>query len=230
MKSTWVSGLKRTAIAGASLAAITAAGAAQAVDVLNEGFDNVAALPGAGWVIINDSSPVGITTWDQGVPDIFEAFAGAPSAYVAADFFSAAPGGTISNWLISPELTFTGPATWDFVVRVAGQDFLDTVQFYYSSAGASSDIGDFNLLGSYSSDVDEGWIPVSLLLGGAGANSGRFAFRYFANDTNVDGNYVGIDSVLVSTSDIGPVPEPSTYAMLLGGLGLLAFMARRRRA
>jgi hypothetical protein len=26
-----------------------------------------------------------------------------------------------------------------------------------------------------------------------------------------------------------PVPEPSTYAMLLGGLGLLAAVARRRR-
>jgi hypothetical protein len=26
-----------------------------------------------------------------------------------------------------------------------------------------------------------------------------------------------------------PIPEPETYAMLLAGLGLLAFIARRRR-
>ena len=26
-----------------------------------------------------------------------------------------------------------------------------------------------------------------------------------------------------------PIPEPSTYALMLGGLGLIGFMARRRR-
>lgn len=31
-------------------------------------------------------------------------------------------------------------------------------------------------------------------------------------------------------SAVAPVPEPSTYAMMVGGLGLLGFMARRRRA
>jgi len=29
---------------------------------------------------------------------------------------------------------------------------------------------------------------------------------------------------------LAPVPEPETYAMMLGGLGLLGFMARRRKA
>lgn len=29
---------------------------------------------------------------------------------------------------------------------------------------------------------------------------------------------------------ISPVPEPETYAMLLAGLGLMGFVARRRRA
>jgi hypothetical protein len=28
---------------------------------------------------------------------------------------------------------------------------------------------------------------------------------------------------------LAPVPEPETYGMLLGGLGLLGFLARRRR-
>jgi hypothetical protein len=27
-----------------------------------------------------------------------------------------------------------------------------------------------------------------------------------------------------------PVPEPETYGMMLGGLGLLGFLARRRKA
>ena len=38
----------------------------------------------------------------------------------------------------------------------------------------------------------------------------------------------------VSAADLGayiaPVPEPETYAMLLAGLGLVGFMARRRNA
>lgn len=36
-----------------------------------------------------------------------------------------------------------------------------------------------------------------------------------------------VDNIAASVS---PVPEPATYGMLLGGLGLLGFMARRRRA
>jgi hypothetical protein len=31
------------------------------------------------------------------------------------------------------------------------------------------------------------------------------------------------------TSVVAPIPEPETYAMLIAGLGLIAFMARRRR-
>jgi hypothetical protein len=29
--------------------------------------------------------------------------------------------------------------------------------------------------------------------------------------------------------NLAPVPEPATYGMLLGGLGLLGYMARRRK-
>lgn len=38
------------------------------------------------------------------------------------------------------------------------------------------------------------------------------------------GSYGGDINVLLA-----PVPEPETYAMMLGGLGLLGFMARRRK-
>ena len=44
-------------------------------------------------------------------------------------------------------------------------------------------------------------------------------------------NNNGLDNVVLL--DLGPavgaVPEPDTYALLLGGLGLLGFMARRRQ-
>jgi hypothetical protein len=41
---------------------------------------------------------------------------------------------------------------------------------------------------------------------------------------NEGGSYSGTLNLLLA-----PVPEPETYAMMLGGLGLLGFMARRRK-
>jgi hypothetical protein len=40
-------------------------------------------------------------------------------------------------------------------------------------------------------------------------------------------NSVAFDSVSVTTT---PIPEPSTYALMLGGLALLAGIARRRKS
>jgi hypothetical protein len=40
------------------------------------------------------------------------------------------------------------------------------------------------------------------------------------------GNYVVVDDFTFTT----PVPEPETYAMMLAGLGLIGFLARRRKS
>jgi hypothetical protein len=53
--------------------------------------------------------------------------------------------------------------------------------------------------------------------------SGRFAFRYVVGDTNVDGDYIGIDSVSVS------VPEPSTLALFAIALFVIGIAMTQRR-
>ena len=51
---------------------------------------------------------------------------------------------------------------------------------------------------------------------------------YHYDWTDGDANYAGnYNPVFFGTASL--VPEPETYAMLLAGLGLLGFMARRRK-
>jgi hypothetical protein len=53
-----------------------------------------------------------------------------------------------------------------------------------------------------------------------------------ANDTKylrVAGNFVAIDDLQFDTKTVVSVPEPETYALLLAGLGIVGYMARRRR-
>ena len=40
---------------------------------------------------------------------------------------------------------------------------------------------------------------------------------------------VAISATYTGSINVRPVPEPETYAMLLGGLGVLAFLGRRRK-
>lgn len=65
-----------------------------------------------------------------------------------------------------------------------------------------------------------------------------FGGRAFAIDINDNGWIVGeirksngsSHAILLATTiPIPPIPEPSTYAMLLIGLGMLCFVVRRRK-
>jgi hypothetical protein len=202
-------------------AAVPATSHAQAVEVLSEGFNDVEMLPG--WSLINNSVLPG-EPWFQGTAEVLPAHLGAPTAYIAANFFSAAGGeGTINNWLITPTLDLIGPTTLTFFTRsdpVVGYN--DTLEVRFSE-GSGSDPASFDTLLATiggATPYPSAWQEFNLALPYVG--EGRFAFRYTGN-AEVS-NYVGIDTVSVLS-----VPEPSAYLML--GAGLFAFtMLRRRQA
>jgi hypothetical protein len=206
------------------LAAAAVLGAASTLShagfIINQGFDNVAGLAAAGWVQVNASATPG-TSWFQGDSGVFASQSGAPGSYVAANFLGGAT--NIDNWLITPVITLNGNALLNFFVRAAGSDpqitFTDTLQVFWS-AGAGTAVGTFTqLLGSYSSTLDQGWIARSLQLPTTG--SGRIGLRYVSIDSNT-ANYLGVDSLSV-------VPEPGTAtlaALALAGL----FISRRQCA
>lgn len=194
---------------------------AQAVEVLSENFDDVEML--AGWSLMNNSVLPG-EPWFQGTAEVFSAHQGAPTAYIAANYFSAAGGqGTINNWLITPTLDLIGPTTLTFFTRsapVAGYN--DTLEVRFSEGSGSDPAGFDTLLATIggATPYPGSWQEFNLSLPYAG--QGRFAFRYTGDA--VVSNYVGIDTVSVLS-----VPEPSAYLML--GAGLFAFtMLRRRQA
>jgi hypothetical protein len=68
----------------------------------------------------------------------------------------------------------------------------------------------------------------------SGAN-GRTTFSISApgiayfSITNPGQDTFGVDEITLNTPVAAPVPEPETYAMMLAGLGLLGFAARRRK-
>jgi hypothetical protein len=221
--------MKKTFFAALVLAAAGSASFAAGVPLI-EGFDEYAELAGKGWVVTNNSTSGGQTNWFQGNSGVFGSQVGGPKSYIAANFLNApALGGAISTWLLTPTLDIFSGETLSFGLRLLGQGFLDTVEVYYSTSGASTNVGntttstgDFLLLQSFSSDTDTGWQNKALTLSGiAPGSTGRFAFRYLVGDTTINGNYVGIDTLRV-------IPEPASWALValaLAGVGL-----GRRRA
>jgi hypothetical protein len=94
---------------------------------LSEGFDDVTTLPGAGWVITNNSSPLGNHNWAQGIPppglDTLGANAqsGAPNSFIQTDFNAGLPGSgaIVSDWLITPVLSLENGATMSFYTQAS---------------------------------------------------------------------------------------------------------------
>jgi hypothetical protein len=83
--------------------------------------------------------------------------------------------------------------------------------------------GSWNNLAPAISLTNGQWYHVSYNLPSSAIGSNNFGIRFASFVTSPD-EYVKIDNVYVTS-----MPEPEIYAMLVAGLGLIGFVARRRR-
>ena len=180
-----------------------------------EEFDDIALLPGRGWAMINNSSPLGSNSWFQGNSNVFTAHQGADEAYIAANFMSTADVGTISNWLLTPEMAVNNGDSLSFWTRSIGSNWPDRLEVRWSSSGSSTNVGatatsvgDFNtlLLSINPALTGDGypqtWTRYVVEISGlSGPVNGRIAFRYFVTNGGPSGSnsdYIGIDTVTFS--------------------------------
>lgn len=189
---------------------------------ISEGFNDITQLAAQGWLIQNNSTPVGSTTWFQGTattatptPGPFNAYAGAANAYIGVNFNSTGSTGTISNWLMAPNRTFRNGDVLTFYTRKAtigvGQtDYPDRLEVRLSTNGASTNtgtgaagLGDFTTLllsvnpSLVANVYPQIWTQYTITISGLPApTSGRAAFRYFvtgAGALGTNSDYIGID-------------------------------------
>ena len=187
----------------------------QAQILLQEGFDNVTSL--TGWTQTNQSSPLGTSNWFQGNSTVFTAQTGAPAAYIGANFNNTAGAGTISNWLITPQLMVQDGDVLKFWTQTSyDPDYADRLEVR-SSAGTtftapsgSTGLGSFtNLhleinptLSNVEGVYPDPWAEFTITVTGVSATpvAMNFAFRYFVTDGGPAGNnsnYIGIDTFSV---------------------------------
>ncbi len=124
------------------------------------------------------------------------------------------------------EFATAGPA----VVTYRGS-FMPVAYGTGGLAGPSSTSGDalrMNVIPDFGSLIS---VPANYVAGSPLAGTMTFfAGSTLANFGMTPGSYItalpGGDSITVN---VIPVPEPSTYALMLAGLGVVGYMARRRR-
>jgi len=201
------------------------------------GQSNVPSAPVVpGWVVKNNSTPAGPSSWFSGsMSSPFPPQAGSGFAAVNSDSLSG-PANTISNWMITPVMSFGAGTPVTFWTRtVSSVTFPDRLQVRLSTNGNSTDVGATNTsVGDFTTLVAEinpnqtqngyptQWTLESLNLPVGG--TGRLAFRYFVTNAGPGGT----NSEMIGIDTLSVVPEPLTGAGAMVALGAGWLMRRRR--
>jgi len=128
----------------------------------------------------------------------------------------APPGnGPYVGWTLDPVITFH----WNSTVNIS------SATFYFDDADGAGGVS-----APASVTVDGINFPIADPIGSAPFSFVANGFSFTGNDLVVS---IQRNNAWVFLSEVefnaAPIPEPETYAMLLAGLGLLGFMARRRK-
>lgn len=211
-------------------AMLSLAAAAHADPLISETFDNVSTLAANGWVLSNNSVPIGTTDWAQGdvnaAGDLFYGDGWTGGGYITGNYNNvdqsgAVPNAFLNNFLITPTFSTELAGTVSFFAKAAVEDpYFDLIRVGFSNGSANPFL--FSLTSAITLTGDWVEYTFSYAAGGIGSMA-RFAIDYTGFASNA--NYIGIDNLTVT-----PVPEPSTWAMFALGLGALAFYGRRRTA
>jgi hypothetical protein len=190
----------------------------------SEGFDDITTLVSNGWARINRSNPLGTTAWFQGNPAVFTAYAGATNSYLGANFNNTGSVGTISNWLLTPEVALHNGDSISFYTRVpTSAPFPDRLEVRLSTSGPITDVGTTETsVGVFTTTLlsinpnlvvggyPDSWTVYTATVSGlTGPASGRFGFRYFVTNgglTGANSDYIGIDSFTFKT--LAPCETP----------------------
>lgn len=201
---------------------------------LEEGFEDVEALFSGEnpWLRINNSEPVGPQQWAQnpGLVGDPAQHAGSPDSAIVSSYQATTPSGTgtISNWLLTPEIDFSDTTTVSFWTRAFNSvDFPDRLELR-ACAGSpctnvgtgSAAVGDFEILllsvnpdlvGADDPTGANGYPGAAFAQFTADAadglptsGTGRIAFRYFVTDaggTGVNSSTIAIDTVSIQSPE-----------------------------
>ncbi len=186
--------------------------AAQAQVIFSDNFD--ANTPGLnavpfGWTV--SSGTVDIIGWPY-----FYDFVPGSGRYIDLD------GSTGSAGVLSTILTLESGTQYTASFQLAGNHRDGSPETVTSILG----VGIGNVSNTFSLAQDAGWTDYSMVF------TPSVTGNYILSFGNSGGDNIGmlLDNVSVDGGAItSPIPEPGTYAMLLAGLGLLGFAARRRK-
>lgn len=152
-------------------------------------------------------------------------------AWAAGGPVSPTPSASFSNTVTG---AFTDIWTFDLGAASAVAASVTNIQVSFASLstggilGFSAWLNDKLLVGPSSEVLTNGvTVTTKVLAGGSILPAGTYQVK--VSGTGITGANASYGGVLVATPVAAPVPEPETFAMLLAGLGVVGFVARRRK-